>query len=93
MKTIQREIVGAVIVSSDDYILLGEAATHLGQLCIPGGGLLDGETPQQGVIREVSEETGLVLLESALIRVDDPISPRIETRPKVLRDTGENVMV
>lgn len=37
-----------------------------GMLCIPGGHIESGETPRQGAIRELREETGLIIKEERL---------------------------
>ncbi|MGD9601506.1 MAG: CoA pyrophosphatase [Gammaproteobacteria bacterium] len=45
---------------------------HAGQWAFPGGRLDEGETPEQGALREMREEIGLDLDESAVIgRLDD----------------------
>lgn len=51
----------AIIVNPDDEILLVQRAVRpaVGKWCLPGGFLELGETPQQGVLRELKEETNL----------------------------------
>ena len=49
----------AVIVRDGRSLLSHEKAT--GWRLIPGGGLEDGETPEDCVVREVEEETGLIV--------------------------------
>jgi 8-oxo-dGTP diphosphatase len=58
-------IVHTVIKNKEDKILLIKRASHVEALPnlwdIPGGTLEDGEDPVKGAIREVAEETGLVI--------------------------------
>ncbi len=45
---------------------------HAGQWALPGGRIDDGETPEQTALRELSEEVGLTLDETAVVgRLDD----------------------
>lgn len=45
---------------------------HAGQWALPGGRIDAGETPEQAALRELSEEVGILLDESAVIgRLDD----------------------
>jgi len=59
---------GAVIVTRRAASL----RAHAGQFALPGGRLDEGETPEQGALRELQEEVGLVLgADSVLGRLDD----------------------
>jgi putative (di)nucleoside polyphosphate hydrolase len=51
--------VGAVIVDDRGRILALERSDYRGAWQLPQGGLEKGETPLQGVYREVEEETGI----------------------------------
>jgi len=45
---------------------------HAGQWAMPGGRIDEGETPEQGALRELGEEVGLVLDDAAVLgRLDD----------------------
>jgi ADP-ribose pyrophosphatase YjhB (NUDIX family) len=65
------------VICRDDRVLLCRVSPgHLGvgPWTLPGGGLAFGESPEDGAIREVEEETGLVC--------------RITGSPRILTDTG-----
>lgn len=66
-----REAARAVIFSPDGRVLMlkgrdGHDASHQWWFTV-GGGMTEGETPPQCVIREVTEETGIVVSEDDLV--------------------------
>lgn len=70
----------AVTLATDDrgtdcVLLTRRAANlraHAGQWAFPGGGIDDGEQPEQAALRELSEEVGLDLDDSSVLgRLDD----------------------
>ncbi|MCA9329674.1 NUDIX hydrolase [Candidatus Saccharibacteria bacterium] len=87
---INRDIVGAVIISSDDKVLLGKTGAYEGLWVVPGGGIEDGETKEDAMRREVMEETGLDVSDA-----DTKIVPGVHSgqSEKTLRDSGERVLV
>lgn len=91
MRTIQREIVGAVLLSRDDKVLLGKTArdaggVYSGSWVIPGGGIEPGETRQQAIIREVKEETHHDISNLPMELINDTATGESE---KVLKETGD----
>src|ERR1035438_1688422 len=95
MRTITRDIVGALIISSDNKILLGKHATKTsGVYCdywvVPGGGIEEGETKLQALQREMLEDTGIDIRPFEPILIDDDTHGESE---KTLKDTGERVLV
>ena len=93
MRTIHRKIVGAFIFSNDDHILLGKSikgGVYQGVWLVPGGGIDKGETAEQAIVREVSEELGLDISLYPTNRMNITGTGISE---KILRDTGEKVIV
>jgi len=93
MREIERDIVAGVIVSSDNKILMGKG--HDGSVykdcwLIPGGGVDEGETKIQTLVREVKEEASLDVSAYEAELVEDAATGESE---KTLRDTGERVLV
>jgi 8-oxo-dGTP pyrophosphatase MutT (NUDIX family) len=59
-RTIHRHAVRAVILRGQELLMI--YSTKVGDYKFPGGGVNDGETHQQALIREVKEECGMSLL-------------------------------
>lgn len=67
--------VGAVVLDTTNVVLVCRGQEPLkGQWSLPGGALEIGETLQQGVAREVLEETGLVVEPVGIVEVLDRIT-------------------
>jgi 8-oxo-dGTP diphosphatase len=74
--------VGGVIIA-DERVLLARRGTEpmRGEWSIPGGVLEAGESLAEGVMRELREETGLVVRVLDLIEALDRILPEAPERP------------
>lgn len=95
MREISRNIVGIIIFSKDGKILLVKSnpvnkGAYEGYWVIHGGGIEEGETKEQAVIRETLEETGIDISNYALELVSDSRTGQSE---KNLKPSGERVMV
>jgi 8-oxo-dGTP diphosphatase len=74
--------VGAVVIDGTKVLLVRRGNEPLkGEWSLPGGAVELGETLQQGVVREVLEETGLVVVPAGIVEVLDRI-----TQDEVLQD-------
>ncbi len=65
-------VVAAALIDPDDKILLAqrpEGKPMSGLWEFPGGKIETGETPEKALIRELSEELGIIIAESDLIPV------------------------
>lgn len=94
MRTINREIVSALIFSKDGKLFQGMKAEKKGGVYsdswhIPGGGIDEGEDKITALIREIKEETGIDISPYKIELVDDIGKGESE---KTLKDTGEKVM-
>ncbi len=51
----------AIVINNQNKLLLVKRGVlpHIGSWCLPGGFMEIGETPEEGVLRELKEETGL----------------------------------
>ena len=67
--------VGAVILEGDRVLLIKRGHAPLkGEWSLPGGALELGETLEDGIRREVLEETGLIVEPAGVVEVVDRIS-------------------
>jgi ADP-ribose pyrophosphatase YjhB (NUDIX family) len=67
--------VGAVIIDQGRVLLVRRGQAPLkGEWSLPGGALELGETLQQGVVREILEETGLVVVPVGIVDILDRIT-------------------
>jgi 8-oxo-dGTP pyrophosphatase MutT (NUDIX family) len=94
MRSINREIVSALIFTRDNKLLLGLKDPEKGGVyaeCwhIPGGGVDENETKEQALQREVLEETGISIAKYPSVLVDDQGNGETE---KVLKGIGEKVL-
>ena len=66
--------VGAVVIDGSQVLLVRRGQAPLkGEWSLPGGGVELGETLRAGVVREVLEETGLVVVPGDIVVVLDRI--------------------
>ena len=66
--------VGAVVIDGTKVLLVRRANEPLkGEWSLPGGALEVGETLQQGVVREVLEETGVTVAPAGVVEILDRI--------------------
>jgi 8-oxo-dGTP pyrophosphatase MutT (NUDIX family) len=92
MRVINREIVSAHIYSSDGKLLFAlgaPGAVYPNTWKIPGGGVDDGETREQALVREIKEETGIDTDGLSFELLVDDMTGEAE---KTLKDTGERVL-
>jgi 8-oxo-dGTP diphosphatase len=67
--------VGAVVIDGTKVLLVRRGQEPLkGEWSLPGGALELGETLQQGVAREVLEETGLIVVPGGIVEILDRIT-------------------
>lgn len=90
MRTIRRDVVGGFIFSSDGQLLMGKGGVYAGCWLVPGGGVKQGETKLEALLREIMEETGLDIANEDITQLEDVMTGESE---KVLRDSGEKVRV
>ncbi len=93
MRSIERDVVGVFVFSSDNCLLLGKSiggGVYQDTWLVPGGGIKPGETKVKAAIRELQEETGLLVEGSSIQPLEGQHKGQSE---KTLRETGEEVQV
>jgi len=94
MRTIERRIVGTILLSRDGMILLGlkdesNGGQYSGCWVLPGGGVKEGEAELEALYREVKEEVGLDISIYSSTLIDSSLTGETE---KTLPVTGERVI-
>lgn len=94
MRSIHRTIVSALIYSKDNKIFFGRKAENKGGVYndfwhLPGGGVDEGESQQEALIREIEEEVGIDISPYKIELIDNKGKG---TSEKVLRTTHEKVI-
>lgn len=95
MKTLNRIIVSALLMSSDGKILLGkvrEGGVYPDCWHIPGGGVDEDETKEQALIREIKEEVGLDISSYPIKLVRDTDTGEADKSDKKTGETYHVVM-
>ena len=93
MRTIKRDIAGALLFSNDQHVLVGKnvkGGVYEDLWVIPGGGIDDGESKEAAAKRETLEEAGIDINDAQIEAIELVQSGTTE---KTLRDTGERVLV
>ena len=74
-----RKTAVCIVTYGDEFIILKRVErpgdTWSGQYCLPGGFLKDGETIEEGALRELQEETGIHRNEVTFSGSIEPLSP------------------
>jgi len=77
-----RIIVSAIIENNEGEILIGKKHSNKGVYLdawhIPGGGIEEGERIEEGLKREIKEETNLEITDIKLIHFSDDITTRLQ---------------
>lgn len=94
MKTIYRNVVAAMIFSRDGKLLMARqhpkgGGVYIDCWHIPGGGVEEGETKEEAMIREIKEELSLDVSSYDMKLIDDEGS---DTAEKTIKSTGERVL-
>lgn len=93
MRTIKRDIAGALLISNDEHVLIGKnvkGGVYEDLWVVPGGGIDEGESKETAAKREILEEVGIDISNASI----EPIELiQTGTTEKTLRDTGERVLV
>lgn len=93
MKKVSRTIVAAVLMSKDGKILIGKirkGGVYPDCWHIPGGGVDEGETKEQALVREMREEVGLDIGDLPKKLLSDTETDQAEKTDKI---TGEKLFV
>ena len=79
MPTVERYAVRALIQKNGLWAM---QKSKLGEYKIPGGGVEEGESYREALIREVQEETGLLVMEDSIIEIGEILEIREDSYQK-----------
>lgn len=93
-RIIEKRVVGSLLLSKDDHILLGYKDPKWGGRysdcwVLPGGGVDENETDIEALCREIKEEVGLDIMPYESTLIDDSLTGENETVHNV---TGEPII-
>lgn len=70
-----RQAVRAIIIKDDKLLVIHRNKYGQEYYTLPGGGIDPGETPEQAIMRELAEETGVIVTLGPLVFTEDPGEP------------------
>ena len=70
-----RQAVRAIIIRDDSLLVIHRNKYGQEYYTLPGGGIDAGETQEQAIIRELAEETGVIVELGPLVFTEDPGEP------------------
>ncbi len=93
MRTFEKNVAGAIILSRDERLLMGKKrpgsnGVYVGYWILPGGVVEEGQTPLETLSHEIPDETGLDLSAYGPELVDDE---GVDTAELIL-STGEKIL-
>ncbi len=68
----------AIIIQGDNILVMRRNKQYGDYFTLVGGRIQDGETPEQGLVREVKEETGLDVTSARLVFIEEHRAPHNE---------------
>ncbi|MEO6514008.1 MAG: NUDIX domain-containing protein [Candidatus Saccharimonadales bacterium] len=70
-----RQAARAIVIKDDKLLVIHRNKFGKEYYTLPGGGIDSGETPEQAIIREMDEETGVVIALKRLVFIEEPGEP------------------
>jgi ADP-ribose pyrophosphatase YjhB (NUDIX family) len=66
-----RKAVRAIVIKDNNLLVMARNKFGQEYLTLPGGGVQLGETPEQALVREITEETGVSIIIERLVFVEE----------------------
>ena len=70
-----RQAARAIVIKDDTLLVIHRNKYGKEYYTLPGGGIDGGETPEQAIMREMHEETGLEIALERLVFIEEPGEP------------------